>query len=174
MANWETRNITAAIFFIGLILSFAIGGFNLPIFFITLGLCSIVGAWCRGNPGRTYGGIVGGIWMFMLAFFFATHFWQWFLVGVVLIAISGSFLRPNAARAKRQQQVSYYQPTQQSYYQPSQSPNSQTYEQGYQPQKQAETYEEGGKNYPYSPSETQSYEQPQAEYPQQMPPPQQP
>jgi predicted lipid-binding transport protein (Tim44 family) len=65
--------------------------------------------------------------------------------------------------AQQQQQPPYYQPQQPPYYQPSsptEQPPTQAYGQGYQPE---QPY--------YRPSEpTSSYEQPQAHYPEQMPP----
>jgi hypothetical protein len=113
--------------------------------------------------------------MLILALFFITHSWIWFVIGGVLCAVLGSMARPILASmgyvstcgstpvANRQPQP-YYQPEQA--YRPPEAPY-QPYEQGYQPE-QPETYQEGGQQHQYPP--TAQYEEPQAQYPQQMPP----
>lgn len=183
-----TGGLTAAIILIGLFLSFAMGGFNLIIFFTFLAIAIFVGSLGTLNPGRIYGGLIGAMWMIILALFFATHFWPLFLVGAVLSALMGALARPIIASLlglglfnmfnNQQQQPPYYQPPQQPstppgnqpYYQPPQQPY-QPYEQGYQtPTPPAGTYQEGGQQYPYPSQSAQDYEQPQAQYPQQMPP----
>ena len=115
----------------------------------------------------------------MLALFFATGSWLWFLVGAALSAIISAFIQPltafllglgifGLASANREpQQPAYYQPTfNQEPYQ------SQLYQQGYQTP-QTEGYQEGGQRYTYpeqQQSSLQQYEQPQAQYSQEMPP----
>jgi Zn-dependent protease with chaperone function len=187
-----TGGLTAAIVLIGLFLAITIGGggFNLTIFFVFLAIAIFVGSLGTLNPRRTYGGLIGAMWMIILALFFATHFWPLFLLGVVLSTVMGALSRQIIASLlglglfnmlnNQQQQPPYYQPPQQPYtppnnqpyYQPPQQPY-QPYEQGYQapaPPPPPDTYQEGGQQHPYPAQSDQDYEQPQAQYPQQMPP----
>ncbi|HEV2656583.1 MAG TPA: hypothetical protein VGT82_16570, partial [Ktedonobacteraceae bacterium] len=144
---------------------------------------TLVGSFGSNNPRGVYGGIQGFSWLLMLALFFATGSWLWFLVGAGISAILGAFTRPILAglgglalfgmarqQPSPQSQPPYYQPPQQEPYTPPQ-PAYQGYQEGYQP----ETYQEGGQQHPYPqtpqpPPPSQQYEQPQAQYPQQMPP----
>jgi hypothetical protein len=183
-----TGGLTAAIILIGLFLAITFGSFNLTIFFVFLAIAIFVGSLGTSNPRRIYGGLIGAMWMIILALFFATNFWPLFLVGAALSALMGALARPIIASLlslglfsmfnNQQQQPPYYQPPQQpytppnnqSYYQPSQQ-SYRPYEQGYQaPAPPAETYQEGGQQNPYPSQSAQDYEQPQAQYPQQMPP----
>ena len=68
------------------------------------------------------------------------------------------------------QQTPYYQPKQQYYQPPAQVQQTyQPYDQGYQPVR--ETYNEGEQQDQYpTASEYDQYEQPQAQYPEEMPP----
>ena len=164
----NSGGLSGAIVLIGLVLALAFGGFNLPIFFIALALAMFVGGLGTQNPQRIYGGIIGAVWMVMLALFFITHSWLWFLVGAALSALFGTVLRPIIAGGIFGRSSQPNQP-QQQYYQPP-SPQ-QPYEQGYQPRApQPETYQEGGQQHPYSAQPAQQYDAPQAQYPQQMPP----
>jgi len=173
------NGLSGAIILIGIVLALAFGGFNLVIFFIALAVAIFVGSLGSLNPGRIYGGIIGAMWMIILALFFLTHFWLLFLIGAALSAILGALVRPlmalllgmgifGLASTAQQTQQPYYQPPQQPqqpYYQP------QPYQQGYQPTPQAEAYQEGGQQYQYPPQQQgQQYEQPQAQYPQELPP----
>ena len=180
--------VTAAIVLIGLFLLFVFG-FNMITFFVFLAIAIFIGSLGTLNPRRIYGGLIGAMWMIILALFFATHFqfWPLLLIGIALSALMRAFARPIIASLlglglfnmfnKQQQQPPYYQPPQQpytppgnQYYQPPQQPY-QPYEQGYQaPTPPAGTYQEGGQQYPYPSQSAQDYEQPQAQYPQQMPP----
>lgn len=183
-----SKGLTAAIILIGLFLSIATGGFNPIIFFVFLAIAIFVGSLSTLNPRRIYGGLIGAVWMIILALFLITHFWPLFLIGAVFSALMGALARPIMASLlglglfsmfnNQQQQPPYYQPPQQPYtppnnqpyYQPSQQ-SYQPYGQGYQaPSPQARAYQEGGQQYPYPSPSTQDYEQPQAQYPQQMPP----
>ena len=175
-----TGGLSGGILLLGLALSFAFGGFNLVIFFIALAFTTLIGSFSSRNPRGVSGGLIGAMWMIMLALFFATGSWLWFLVGAALSAIISAFIRPltafllglgtfGLASTDQQPQQPYYQPTpnQQSY--PSQP---QQYQQGYQPTPQTEGYQEGGQRYSYPGQQApqQQYEQPQAQYPQEMPP----
>ncbi|HLG62314.1 MAG TPA: hypothetical protein VKY19_10300 [Ktedonosporobacter sp.] len=171
--NSMANGISGGIVLLGLALAFAFGGFNLTIFFIALAIATLVSALGSLNPHRVYGSLQGFFWLLILALFFATDNWIWFLVGAGVSAIMGALFKPIiaslmgmglASMANRPPQQPYYQPSQapqQPYYQPSQ----QSYEQGYRPP-QSETYQEGGRQY----STSQEYEQPQVQYPQEMPP----
>lgn len=175
------RGIAGGIVLIGLAISFALGGFSLPIFFIALALAALVSSFGSARPLGVYGGIQSFFWLLMLALFFATGFnWIWLLVAAGVSAILGALMRPILAGlgglaifGMSQQQPSYQPQQQPPYYQPSQQPYQpqqppQTYQGGYQP----ETYQEGGqqRQYPQTPQSPQPYEQPQAQYPQEMPP----
>lgn len=177
-----TGGLSGAIVLLGLVLAFAFGGFNLVIFFIALAFAVFVGSFGSGNPRGVYGGLIGAMWMIMLALFFATGSWLWFLVGAALSAILSTLMRPLiafllglgifglAAANQQQAQQPYYQPT--PYQQPYQPP-ARPYQQGYQPTPQAEAYQEGGQQYQYpgqQPLPPQQYEQPQSQYSQEMPP----
>ena len=173
--NSVTGGISGGIVLLGLALAFAFGGFNLTVFFIALALAALVSSLGSLNPHRIYGSLQGFFWLLILALFFATDNWIWFLVGAGLSAIMGALFKPiiagllslgifgAATMANQPQQQPYYQP-QQPYYQPPQAPQA-PYQQGYQPQ-QTETYQEGGRQHQYA----EQFEQPQAQYPQQMPP----
>jgi len=177
MYNNNRRSITSglsgAIVLLGLILAFAFGSFNLAIFFVALAFAILVGTFGRNNVNAIYGGIIGAMWMLILALFFATNqywdqAWLLFLVGALLSSILGTLRRPIIAAiigtgilgaTSTQQPQQPYQP-----YTPPQA---------YQPQ-QPQTYQEGGQQYPYPPYSstppTQHEQQPQAYYPEQMPP----
>jgi hypothetical protein len=167
-----TGGIAGGIVLIGLALAFLVGGgFNLPIFFIALAFASLIGSMSSGNPQGIYGGIQGAFWLLTLAVFFITGSWIVFLIAAGISAILGTLARPIMAGlgslaffgAKQQQPPQqYYQPPQQPY---------QSYQEGYQPPRpQPETYQEGEQHYPYPSQPAQQYEQPQAQYPEQIPP----
>ncbi len=124
------RAATGGIFLIGLAIAFALGdhfGGNwfIAIFFITLACTSFIGS-LNFNRRGVYSGSYGFVWLLMLALFFITGSWLWFLVGAGLSAILGSLWRPMMRGAFNNRQP-YYQPTSQ------QPPTYQPYEQGYQP-----------------------------------------
>ena len=158
--------ISAAIVLLGLVLAFAFGGFNLTIFFIALAIAALVGSFGSLNPNAVYGSLYGFSWLLMLALFFATGSWLWFLVGAAISILLSTLRRPIlalllgmgifgvASIANRQQPQPYYQP-------------SQSYQQGYQPP--VETYQEGGQAYHVQQNQPQ-YEPLQVQNPEQMPP----
>ena len=163
--------LSGGIFLLGLALAIISGHF-LPVFFITLGVTSFVGALAGGNAHSAYGGFQGAAFLCGLAFCFIFGWWPWFLVVLavstilgslhvpVTAALQGAFNRPYAAPVAPP--VQPYQP-------------HQPYTEGYQPQQPAATYQEGGQQHSYEPETSPSNysEQPQAQYPQQMPPMQQ-
>lgn len=178
----RSSSITGAIVLIGLVMSFLFGGFNLVIFFLSLAAAIFIGGLFSGNPRQFYGSIIGAMWMLMLALFFLTHIWLWFLVGAAISLFLGALKGPIISslmgmsffQTMNQPQQPYYQPPQQPpyspeqpYYQPSQQP---PYQQGYNGPTPQETYEEGGQQHRYPTQSNADYEQPQTNYPQQLPP----
>jgi hypothetical protein len=155
------------------------GGFNLPIFFFVMAFVVIVGSLGTLRPRAIYGSLYGAMWMIMLALFFLTGSWLWFLFGIILSIVLSALMKPLlgallgmgllAALSGSQQPQQPYQAYQQPYQQPYQPPYQQ-YQQGYQPPQQASTYQEGGQQYQYPAQQQPYYEQPQTHYPQEMPP----
>jgi len=163
--NSVASGVSGGIVILGVALAFAFGSFNLTIFFIALAIATLVSALGSLNPHRMYGSLQGFFWLLILALFFATDNWIWFLVGAGVSAIMGALFKPIIASLMGLGLASVAnRPPQQPYYQPSQSPQ-QSYDQGYRPP-QPETYQEGGQQY----RTPQEYEQPQVQYPQEMPP----
>jgi hypothetical protein len=133
-----TSGLSGAIVLLGLILAFVSGGFNLVIFFIALALAALVSSVGTPNPHAIYGGIISAMWLIMLALFFATHSWLWFLVGALISALLGTLFKPIIASLVS---TGLFGRT------PKQEP-PQAY-QSYQPAPQ--TYQEGGQQHPYPP-----------------------
>ena len=168
--------LTGAIILIGLVFAFIFHPFNLPIFFVALALAIFIGSLSTLNPQRIYGAIFGSMWMLILALFFITHTWIWFLIGAAISALLGTFLRPILAwlittGAFGLSTQTEQAPPPQQYYTPPLAPQP-PYQQGYQgpPAQQAETYREGDRQFNYPPQPPQQYDAPQSQYPQQMPP----
>jgi hypothetical protein len=118
-------------------------------------------------------GIYGFPWFLLFIFMFSFHSWGVFLTILFVVFFINLLIRA-VASTKPSANTPPYQPRNgnaQPYYQPYQQPY-QPYQQGYQtPQ---ETYTEAGQQYQYpDPSNYEEYEQPQAQYPEQMPPMQQ-
>jgi hypothetical protein len=167
--------LAGVIMLVGFFLSFAFGGFNLAIFFLALAIAIFLGSLSTGSPRSVYGTLYGSLWLFILALFFATGSWIWFVIGGIFCCVMGSLTRPilaslgyvstcGTARVANRQPQQYYQPSEQAY-QPPETPYR-SYEQGYRPL-QPETNQEGSQQQ-YPPAE--QYEEPQAQYPQPMPP----
>ncbi len=132
----------------------------------------------RRGPGR--------FWFFpLLIFFFLSWGWgpehhMFFgILPILLFLFVIWFIRSvmsagsrNTTNQRQSYQQPYYQPPQQPYYQPSQQPYQQPYyqpyEEGYQPA--AEAPQEGGQQLLYPKPLYEQYEQPQAQYPQEIPP----
>jgi hypothetical protein len=179
--------MSGGVFMIGLAIAFVTGAW-LPVLLITIGVTSLLGAASSGNANGVYGGLHCFIWLAGLGICFAFGFWPWILVVVGLSSILGAMRNAimeaivgvgfgMASNAKQSQQV-YYQPAQNvSYTPPAHEAESeyQPYQEGYQPAPQPTgSNQEGQQLYPY-PSQTQSaqspeYEEPQAQYPQELPP----
>jgi hypothetical protein len=177
--------LAGGIFLIGLALAFFFqsqfgAGWFLPVLFIGLAFCILIGSIGSLNPRGIYGGLYGFFWMLVLALFFITGSWIWFLVGAGISVILGALMRPLLAgllgagifAATQAGQQPYQQPYQQGQQPPYQPP----YQQGYQPMQPPPapgTYEEGTQQRQYPPQEAQpkqQYEAPETHYPQEMPP----
>lgn len=148
----------------------------------------------RGPHRRRYG---RGIWGLPFTIFFiimiVTHSFSGFIVALVVFFILAAIfravlpnmfnsgnMRSNSTPPYQQPQQPYYQPPEQAYqpYQPT-DPAYQPYQQGYQApppvyQPPEQSYQPPDQTYQYQPPQQPNYEeQPQAEYPQEMPPMQQ-
>ena len=131
----------------------------------------------RGG-NRRMRGAYGFPWLLFFIFFFNFHSLAWLMITIGIIVFFSLIVRAFASSASNAgsnpmgnwtQSQQTYRPYQQPY---QQQPYYQPYEQGYQaPQ---ESYSEGGQQYQYPASvEYDQYEQPQAQYPEEMPPMQQ-
>lgn len=89
-----TGGISTLIILIGLALAFVFGGFNLPIFFVALAFAILIGSLGSSDPNNVYGGIHGFFWMLILALFFITGSWIWFLVGAGISVLLTILMRP--------------------------------------------------------------------------------
>jgi hypothetical protein len=137
------------------------------------------------NGRRRMRGIYGFPWLLFVIILFNFHSLPWIIMtfivmGFVFLIIKAFMTTSNAAtNGTRSQQTyqPYQQPTpiyQPPYRQPTPiyQPPYQPYEQGYQAPPEA--YQEDGQQSDYPVPETyDQYEQPQAQYPEQMPPMQQ-
>ena len=129
----------------------------------------------RNSRGRRPRGIYGFPWWLFFIFFFSYHSWLWFIMSIGFIILVSLLIRAVTSSNTNTGSASgwttpYYQPKQQYYQPPAQMQQSyQPYEQGYQSAR--ETYSEGDQQYQYpAASEYDQYEQPQAQYPEEMPP----
>ncbi|MDQ2888382.1 MAG: hypothetical protein M3Y39_20140 [Chloroflexota bacterium] len=129
----------------------------------------------RGGNRRPRG-IYGFPWWLFFIFLFNFHSLTWFIITIGIIVMVSLLIRASSssnagAKSSWMQQTPYYQPKQQYYQPPAQTQQQpyQSYEQGYQPAR--ETYNEGDQQYQYpAAAEYDQYEQPQAQYPEEMPP----
>lgn len=179
--------ISGGIFLLALALAFAltsvVGGWVfLPILFLGIGFSTLLKGIMSGNQRAAYGAFHCFFWMIILALFFITHSWIWFLVGAGLSAILGALFTPIMGALlglgsnrfmNPQQQPVYYQPVQQPYppEQPPYEPGQ--YQEGYQQPQQASPQQEGKRIYTSGqgqPQQERPYEQPIADYPQELPP----
>ena len=127
--------------------------------------------WYRRRPYWRRRGIFGFPFMLFFIAFFVFHSWFGFVLGIAMIIVFSLLLRAIMAGTfggggmnTAWRQPPYQQPQQpyEQYYQPSYQP----YEEGYQYQPPAPTYQEPQ----YKAPQPQYDEQPQAEYPQELPP----
>lgn len=160
--------LSGGVFFFGLAIAIVSGHF-LPIFFATLAFTSLVGSLASLNGQGIYGGFQGFVFLMGLAILALTGWW-WpgILILLGIASILGTLNIPGIASLlglgilsrNNQKSGEAYQSVDRSY------------EGGYRPQQPSVTYQEGAYEYRSpSPSVEQPYEQPQAQYPQEMPPP---
>jgi hypothetical protein len=142
-----------------------------PIVFATLAIASLREALRASNARRALGGLHGFVWLLVIAAYMVFGYAGTFItLGIVASIFLGTFSRSIAGfllNRKAPHHTSSSAPQATPYYQPSQQSPEETYhnyEQGYQP---AENKEESND---VQSSLSGQYEQPQAEYPQQMPP----
>ncbi|GCE21649.1 hypothetical protein [Dictyobacter kobayashii] len=188
---YHPRNISGGFVLIGLALAIIIGhGLFLPIFFTGLAFAALFGAWGMSYRGARYGGINGFVWFMTLALCFLTGMWTLILLGIGLSIVLGAFRNPinnqlnswNLGPRSYQPQAPYqnyqqpnppYQQPNPTYQQPPQTPQERPYNEGYTPP--VRPAEQPPIERP--PVETddpygaqQQYNQPQSQYPQQLPP----
>ena len=159
--------LSGGVFFFGLAIAIVSGHF-LPVFFATLAFTSLVGSLASLNAQGIYGGFQGFVFLMGLAILILTGWW-WpgILILLGIASILGPLNHPGFASSlglgilsrNSQKPLEADQPA------------DRRYEEGYQPQQPSATYQEGADEYQYpSPSGEPSYEQPQTQYPQEMPP----
>lgn len=159
--------LSGGIFFFGLAIAIVSGHF-LPVLFATLALTSLVGSLASLNAHGIYGGFQGFVFLMGIAVLALTGWW-WpgILILLGIASILGTLNIPGIAALLGLGTLSRNSEKPHEAYQPA----DQRYEEGYQPQPPPVTYQEGAYEYQYpSPSVEQSYEQPQTQYPQEMPP----
>lgn len=169
------KNISWSIFITGFLLAIIIGqaGLFLPILLITIGINLLVRAWMTGESEKKFRSLSGFIWCMTFALCFGTGYWSLLLLGAILstvlhithdqiIATINGWDTPKIHAHSPAYPLSRPAQTQVPY-----TP----YEQGYQP-----LYPAHNAEYTELPpaeptiARTEQYEQPQALYPQQMPP----
>jgi len=141
--------LAGGIFLIFLLLGFLFGGGGLflPLFFVGLAFCILIGSISSFRPNAIYGGIIGMTWMLGLALCFLIGFWPWILLPVALTMILGALIRPVTGMLAGTPFLAAPQP-QQPIYQPMYQPMQQPVQ---PPQPPPATYQEGGNTYPYPP-----------------------
>src|SRR6202022_2392599 len=157
-----------------LIISFAVpnifnGAGFLVLLFVGLAFLALFGSASTMNSNATYGGLYGFCWFLGLALCFLIGFWPGILLPVAATMLLGTFARPMRAglggfmATPQNQPPLYQQPSPQQ-----ETPGYQPYQQGYHGAPQQPSYQEGGQQYPYTPTSNQQYEQPQVQYPEQQ------
>lgn len=141
------RGLAGGIFIIFLALAFFVSGASghlfLPLLFVGLALCALIGSISTLNPRGIYSGLHGFIWLLGIGICFLIGFWPWILVVIGVSMILGALTQPimagllGAGFMLASQQVPPYQPT---YTVPPQQPPS-------------GMYQEGGAAYPYPPEQ---------------------
>jgi hypothetical protein len=162
----NANRIAAGIAILGLILVFTTGsgGLNVPIFFVALAFASLVGSLGTPNRASILGGMHAFVWLLLVAAFITTGTAHVFAFGIIASLLLGLFGRTLFAHRMQDNPSVRNRPTT-SYYQPSnkvpEEPPHRGYEQGYRPPASQPVQQ---------PPPSDQYEQPQAQYPQQMPP----
>jgi hypothetical protein len=162
----NANGIAGIIVLFGIILAFTTGagGLNVPIFFVALAFASLVGSLGTPNRASILGGLHAFIWLLVVAVFFSTGSGHIFFLGIIASLLLGIFGRALFAQRGQNNLAAHNRPAT-PYYQPSnrapEEPPYRGYEQGYQPAASQPAE-------PLPPAD--QYEQPRAQYPQQMPP----
>lgn len=86
-------SVASCIIILGLIAPLVWGGFNLPIFFVALGLAILAVSLEHPSRKNVEAGLYSFSLMLMLALFFATGQWIWFLIGGVFLMLLSSLLK---------------------------------------------------------------------------------
>jgi hypothetical protein len=179
MKEWLKLFLNAAVILVSLI----VGAFILGAFHLNINIAPIVcAAWAfallreafrASNARRALGELHGFVWLLMLAAYQVFGYASTFItLGIIASIFLSTFNRPIAAfllNRKASHHTSSTKPQATPYYQPSQQLPEETYhnyEQGYQ----STENREGNNDVQSVSSLSGQYEQPQAEYPQQMPP----
>jgi hypothetical protein len=162
------KGLATGIFIIGLAFAFYFSdqfGWHvfLPILFAGWAFVSLFAAPSSGNPRGLYSGLHSFTWLMGLALCFWIGFWPWILLPVGVSIILGALYSPITTGLDSSGFMANPPSTQhyQRQYQPYQS-----YQQGYQPppmSQTADTYQEGGQQYHYSPQPKQPDDQPPAQ-----------
>jgi hypothetical protein len=141
------RGLAGGIFLIFLLLGFLFGGGGLflPLLFVGLAFCVLIGSISTYHPRGIYSGVMGMVWMLGLALCFLIGFWPWILLPVALSMILGALINPITGALAGSAFLALNQP-QQPTYQP-------VYQAPPQPQAAPGTYQEGGNSYPYPPEQ---------------------
>ncbi len=184
------QGLAGGIFLIGLAIAIWIssqinGDLFLPIFFWALAGSALFGSLGSLKPKDMFGGISGFVFLAGMGVLFlpGISFWPGILILLGITAIVSAIARPlmialfgvgvmGVTMMNRQPQQPYYQPPQNT-----DAPPYQPYQQGYQPP--AQTYREGDQQHQYPQGQPQPkyepshYEEPQSQYPQELPPQQQ-
>src|SRR5436305_5101952 len=171
----EMKNISWSIFITGFLLAITIGygGLFFPILLMTIAINSLVRSWMTGDREKKFKSLSGFIWWMTFALCFATGNWLLLLLGAILSTLF------HATRDQIMATINGWDTPKIRVHYPVYPllPPSQTeapyipYEQGYQPLYPAHNTEHS--ELPpaeTTPAQAEQYEQPQALYPQQMPP----
>ncbi len=127
----------------------------------------------RHRYGRPGGSIVGGILLVLVIVYVISHAWAWLATGAVVLVLAGLAFWLVSSGMLNNWFSGYAQTPPPQQPQQQEEPPPQSYAQGYSSQ----SYQEGGRQYSYPPQSPsvppQRDEEPQAQYPEQMPPMQQ-
>lgn len=162
----NANRIAAGIVILGLVLvvTTGSGGLNVPIFFVALAFASLVGSLGTPNRASILGGMHAFIWLLVFAGFISTGSGHVFFLGIIASLLLGIFGRALFAHRIQNNPGMRNRPAT-PYYQPSnkvpEEPLYRGYEQGYQ---------SSASQPAQPPPASDQYDQPQAQYPQQMPP----
>ena len=117
-------------------------------------------------------GIYGFPWLLFFIIFFNLHSLPWILMTLVTVGFVFLIVKAFATTGVSRNSAPNTMGAQQPYYQPRQQPHQPPQESYYQPYEQGYLApREGERQYQYPVPETyDQYEQPQAQYPEQMPP----